>query len=1124
MATTPLGIPDRLRPEIQQTLADLSISDFGHDFGGTYIYSLLNEVSLSTKLSNVQRAKNVANIINEIAGRVTTAKKAGTRTTVNTWNLYQHFGKDIQDTVFPRGKTGDKSDEVGSVNQILNRTTMQAIKDHFIRDTKPDPMSIDIQSHENPSRINRKYTVTAVRFKFGKRPEQNRTISEVFNEITGGKTEFAIMEDASTIPMSEITTIERFSDPQKDKRTFYVIKSTENESDSANKVTSYSTDTENVNKIFLKDTDTVNIYPSFNAEGVLGNNAAVYTDVNFRAQRNENGEIDGTYTLADGSEVEIPNLSESSKIAKTAVKVMETYIDNYAEYARGENVKRKVCLYFPVKKFGDWCQALCLLDTSRSYEQKDEDDNVIAEKITLSDIAKNGEVGVLTGDQILLAYSLLIGVNAFFTVKVRPPADEVEATPDKKKAHLRQEATLYDSASPKNKKTVAGKRVQKPTKEGDGEHSDHWLFFFKNNDGLDETPLKKPEILEIQDKLARLVKNLNDNLGEITGPVEKASRPSAIILNGTVKNSIISYINELRNKGRILSSVSTEDVTAIINEVTSMRDALNGAGPHLKRNFRVDLLEKRVDGLIAQNNATLKLGLSPEEKETTSGVVDSIFTEKLLADTTAFQRFLSTVLYPIRDDFKNKQVQIPRITSLVAAGDTLLMSPGGRESRVRQSNQKKFIYTLNDVFSAFLPKAGGVRLANTLDQQKAQLKEAFYKIRLRSILIVKTKKGLAAAAGRENTQRRCGSYRENSKFAGEMSDVARELFPATAPQAAEKCLSVVDATRDVKGSEYYIALVENYVLDRNGNYCSVLDNYIVTIDECSTFITVKDDACDVIKTSVIVDLVENNSKKQKDFIANIEKDENYLLMLNYLYYRFLLLRHDILYTKYRELELEQNTEEIRKLRENVLTLSGDIQAEAGKTGVVYTNLQRREDSDTTLRALQRDATAKRASAKKAAADLNRWSASKNGTLAQRQIRIREEQLKAEGEESEAAKAEDLANQYELLTLNFIKKLLNEIRCFIFKSYWNKNGGKESLRERLIKYEDTERAAVGQNDPSIQRAIADQKDDIKVAEKIINALECAVDAAAVDTEAAGGYRRYRKTRKAKKSKRRQTRRR
>jgi hypothetical protein len=45
MAETPIGIPDGVRPTIQKTLDSLSISDFAHDFGGTYLYSLFNTVS-----------------------------------------------------------------------------------------------------------------------------------------------------------------------------------------------------------------------------------------------------------------------------------------------------------------------------------------------------------------------------------------------------------------------------------------------------------------------------------------------------------------------------------------------------------------------------------------------------------------------------------------------------------------------------------------------------------------------------------------------------------------------------------------------------------------------------------------------------------------------------------------------------------------------------------------------------------------------------------------------------------------------------------------------------------------------------------------------------------------------
>jgi hypothetical protein len=35
---------------------------------------------------------------------------------------------------------------------------------------------------------------------------------------------------------------------------------------------------------------------------------------------------------------------------------------------------------------------------------------------------------------------------------------------------------------------------------------------------------------------------------------------------------------------------------------------------------------------------------------------------------------------------------------------------------------------------------------------------------------------------------------------------------------------------------------------------TVLDNYIVTIDECDTFISVKNDICKVIETSILTDL------------------------------------------------------------------------------------------------------------------------------------------------------------------------------------------------------------------------------------------------------------------------------
>ena len=70
----------------------------------------------------------------------------------------------------------------------------------------------------------------------------------------------------------------------------------------------------------------------------------------------------------------------------------------------------------------------------------------------------------------------------------------------------------------------------------------------------------------------------------------------------------------------------------------------------------------------------------------------------------------------------------------------------GRASRVKVSNHKKFVNTLNDVFSNFLPAAGGTKFASKWEKQKTDLKEAFDKIRLRSILVFNTAQVEAAAA------------------------------------------------------------------------------------------------------------------------------------------------------------------------------------------------------------------------------------------------------------------------------------------------------------------------------------------------------------------------------------------
>lgn len=1082
---TPAGIADNIRPRIQGTLDSLSISDFAHDFGSTYIYSLLNNVSLSTKLSNEQRARIVGKIIDEIAKKVKTVPRAKSA----TWNLYNHFHDDLRETVFPGGVRNEiLYHEAPSVDSVLRGVTLQQIKNHFfptigkgvtalrtIRD-------INIKSHED-GQVNRSYTVNAVKFKYGNAPQYNRTLSEVFRELTSVD-KVGIMEDASTIPMSELSTVERFDDAQTAKFTYYIIKSVENESDSANKVNAYWGDTDKVRKIFLKDADSGNTYPSFS--GGVGNNAAVYTYLKFNTWRNKNGEIDGTYHLPTDEKVEIYNLSESSKIAKTALKVMETYIDNYNDYAAGSKAaKLKTCLYFPVKKFGDWCQALCLLDTSRKYIQMDQNDKNIAGEITLSEIANEGTVGVLTGDQILLAYSLLIGVNVFFTVKVRPLSEAV-----------RPITVATDPAAVTKAKAKKDTKAAKPAKVAadDDEHSDHWLFYFKNNSS-DEAVVDDAESLI--ERLELLLTYLEADLAKMT-PIVEASKilSERIGANGklivkedsNVENEIIGYIDDLRTKGRIHSSSPLEKIETLTTEVRNMQTNLRGGGPHKKREFRVDLLETRVGELIIQNE-TLSAGLSDEESQTTAEVVELIFSDTILSDTTKFQRFLSTILYPIRDDFKGSDNKISKIISFVEENNALLAGRvAGRASRVKVSNHKKFVNTLNDVFSNFLPAAGGTKFATKWEKQKTDLKEAFDKIRLRSILVFNTTQAEEGAEA-----------------------VAVQLNFNNSP--AEEPPEQVQAPRE--DTKYYIMPIGEYVIDRNGNYCSVLDKYIVTLDECDTFISARDDACDVIEKSKLQDLTSAQKKSINEFRDKLTQDGNgdYLMMTDYLYYRFILLRTDILYTRYKVLELEPNDREIGILINDTLTLINNVEEEEGAKVI--------HPQSASLRSPDRVASlaAKRLlKAEEELALLHRIQATRRIT--------REEEIARDDAAARAARSAEAAElaikQFMIAKLNYVKGLLADIRRLVFSGY-------ASLEPYVTAYETREQV---EHDAGIDEAKRLQSIDTSVAkantEGILSKKE-SIGAAEEKCEqgwwcSVMGGRRRRKTRRGgKKSKNRYTRR-
>jgi hypothetical protein len=84
----------------------------------------------------------------------------------------------------------------------------------------------------------------------------------------------------------------------------------------------------------------------------------------------------------------------------------------------------EILLSFILKRFGDWCQALCLLDKTRRYRvvQVNGTGARIMEEgaiVTLEDLetVHSADVFLLTLDRVLLAFALMLGLNVMFTSK-----------------------------------------------------------------------------------------------------------------------------------------------------------------------------------------------------------------------------------------------------------------------------------------------------------------------------------------------------------------------------------------------------------------------------------------------------------------------------------------------------------------------------------------------------------------------------------------------------------------------------------------------------------------------------------------------------------------------------------
>jgi hypothetical protein len=264
-----------------------------------------------------------------------------------------------------------------------------------------------------PGVATRNYTIRSSSYRLGPKGtpgySQNRNVTQMFREVTG-KEKFALIVDASGgLPLTEI--LNTSLTPYAPGGEFYIIENIENASDSATKLTNIkkSAGDPPPSLFFLKDKENTVVYPLWdNAQDPKSN---IYTSLKIVLNRISDDEVEANILQVDaqGNTLQTFNIGDvanSSNVKNATLAALAVFID--------QGVVPESFVYTLIKRMGDWCQALSMLDLDRVYSVLNQDRQPTGET-TLRDMLVDTEIGVVTNDRILLAFCILHGLNVFFT-------------------------------------------------------------------------------------------------------------------------------------------------------------------------------------------------------------------------------------------------------------------------------------------------------------------------------------------------------------------------------------------------------------------------------------------------------------------------------------------------------------------------------------------------------------------------------------------------------------------------------------------------------------------------------------------------------------------------------------
>jgi len=425
------GISDR-GEEVKTELRVFAKSDFKHDFGEKIPSRDWITIKDRQRFSEMVQLFPVSQrvfMLNKFDQ--TFQVKEGEKPEKNGNNLYGLLKESIAAALYP--EPDSKKEEFFHEEDILHRIGVDyaaikgKFKEHFKKDAttgqpaNADPFFIDLPIQGNL--FTRNYRIGGQLYK---NPDgTTRNLASLFKDVTGGKQNFAILVDASLgMSVSSIGDSTLTPDPGV-PCTFAILQNIESDADSATGASSFKINTGGSNPMsvsILRDiTTSTSLYPIWNnsnSDTQAKEAENLFTKINIILNRIKPGDIEASILLGEESH----NIADVAKASNVKNASLSALIAIYSNELKGTAVslaeKRKPFLYALLKRMGDWCQALSLLDRIRTYTVLDPQTKAVIDDSTYTIqelIEKNFEVGLVTNDRILLAYGILLGINVYFT-------------------------------------------------------------------------------------------------------------------------------------------------------------------------------------------------------------------------------------------------------------------------------------------------------------------------------------------------------------------------------------------------------------------------------------------------------------------------------------------------------------------------------------------------------------------------------------------------------------------------------------------------------------------------------------------------------------------------------------